>query len=284
MGDWTIRVFDQKKKEHSGRFLGWNMVFWGEAKDASKAKLFELPPESYVFPPKEEVEPIQSVAQTTKSYAKPTVPPDIPTAQATADPTAVVTPTPAPTSSDSAPTATSTPTMDEGWFSGMSNLVANPKWFFGAAGAVAIFSIGAAVFFWRRRRASQARSSEYSTLLGGDDVQMSAVGPGVRPRTKELYDAFGELSDEDEDADEETHLRGAHSVSEGIGFHSGFLDDEDGPLSAGGAPTHERYRDEPEIGGRTALSPAPDSPATSSGSGSGGSGSWQHPDRDSPLP
>ncbi len=229
------------------------MIFWGVASDASKAALFELPPEDTIFPPHEDPEPVIPTPSTTKSYAKPTVPPET-----TIDGTA--TPTAPPTSTSTSPAnATSTPTMDEGWFSGMGNLVSNPKWFFGAIGAVAVFGLGAGIFFWRRRRAARTRSSDYSSLPGGDDVQMSAVGGGGG--SKELYDAFGELSD-DEDADEETHLRGGHSVSEGIGFHSGFLDDDE-PGSAGGSG--QRYRDEP----------APESPGQSSGDGS-----WQHPERD----
>ncbi|KAF8913556.1 peptidase S8/S53 domain-containing protein [Mucidula mucida] len=253
VGDWKIRVWDQGNPEHTGKFLGWNMIFWGVASDASKAALFELPPEDTIFPPHEDPEPVIPTPSTTKSYAKPTVPPET-----TIDGTA--TPTAPPTSTSTSPAnATSTPTMDEGWFSGMGNLVSNPKWFFGAIGAVAVFGLGAGIFFWRRRRAARTRSSDYSSLPGGDDVQMSAVDGGGG--SKELYDAFGELSD-DEDADEETHLRGGHSVSEGIGFHSGFLDDDE-PGSAGGSG--QRYRDEP----------APESPGQSSGDGS-----WQHPERD----
>lgn len=70
--------------------------------------------------------------------------------------------------------------------------------------------------------------------------------PSGGPRTRELYDAFGEVSDGDEDADEETGLRGGLPKDRspgGLGFHSGFLDDDD-PQSAGG-PT-PKYKDEPE--------------------------------------
>lgn len=171
-----------------------------------------------------------------------------------------------------------TPTTDMGWFPDMGNLVSNQKWFFVAAGAVVLFGLGAAIFFWRRRRA--ARLSNYTTLPAGDDVSMSAlssnrgVAGSSRP-TKELYDAFGEVSDDEDDEDETRALRGTHPQDRavGLGFHSGFLDDDD-PQSAGIHPT-PLYQDEPESvephhGGET----HPEHSLPSSPSGSGGS--WEH--------
>lgn len=271
VGDWTIRVWDQENEKYTGHFLGWNMILWGLAKDGAMAQPYQLPAEEYFFPPQEDVDTPGSFS-STKEYGKPTVPPETPVV-GEASPTATDA---APT--DSAATASTTPTMDEGWFSGLSTLSGKAGWVFGGIGVVAVFGIGAGVFLFRRRRAAR-RSADYATLAGGEDVPMSTVGPGgVRPRTKELYDAFGEVSD-DEDADEETHLRGGHhSVSEGIGFHSGFLDDDE-PQSAG--PSGDRYRDEPEDGhtrgtglGSGSGSGRPDSPSSGSG------GSWQHPERE----
>ena len=100
-------------------------------------------------------------------------------------------------------------------------------------------------------------------------MAMSSVGgsrPG--PRSKELYAAFDEVSD-DEDADEETGLRqGRDSPSVGLGYHSGFLDDED-PVSASGPPT--RYKDEPSP--HEKEHERPQSPGSGDGSGSG---DWEH--------
>lgn len=146
------------------------------------------------------------------------------------------------------PTSSSHPTADVGWFPSLSNLVANQKWFFGAVGAVALFGIGMGVFFWRRRK---ARLSHYNALPAGDDLSMSTLT--TRPRstvatgrpTRELYDAFGELSDDDDENDEETALersRGHVPVSGGLEFHPGFLDDEPSSSTAGGA---SRYHDDP---------------------------------------
>lgn len=127
------------------------------------------------------------------------------------------------------------PTLDEGWVSQMSNLVSNQKWLFVAVGVVLLFGIGTGIFFWRR--AVKARRANYSSLPE-DDLALSSMRQG-RPRTKELYDAFGEVSD-DEDADEHTGLRPDVAEQEGLGYHAGFLDDDD-PQSAGPTP----YRDEP---------------------------------------
>ncbi|KAK0484020.1 peptidase S8/S53 domain-containing protein [Armillaria novae-zelandiae] len=264
IGDWTIRVFDQGNPENNGTFLGWNMMFWGSAKDAALATPYELPTEVITFPPTEDPD-ADLPPTTTKIYDKPTVPPQS---------------SPTSTTSESA-SASSTPTVDEGWFNGLSNLVSHPKWFFGAIGAVAVFGLGALIFLWRRRRVARAaRNADYSTISGGEDLQMSTVGStSQRPRTtKELYDAFGEVSD-DEDADEETHLRGGRPLSEGIGFHSGFLDDEE-PESAGGSGLQQKYRDNPEDESRVDLTEkerkrSPERSASTSPSLSG-DGSWQH--------
>ena len=163
------------------------------------------------------------------------------------------------------------PTADEGWFADMSTLVANQKWVFGAAGIVLLFGLTAGIFLCRRRR----RAARYS-VLPGDELALGALprGGGRGPRTKELYDAFGEHGeDEEEDEDEpdeHTGLR-AGSPGGGVGFHEGFLDDEDAntPRSA----PLPSYRDEPE---KRAASPHGGA-ASPSGSVSGsGDGSWEH--------
>ncbi|KAJ8087914.1 hypothetical protein PM082_013465 [Marasmius tenuissimus] len=81
---------------------------------------------------------------------------------------------------------------------------------------------------------------DHGGVTGRDSGSRAGTGRGT---TRELYDAFGEVSDDDDTADEETRLRPDRSnevASGGLGFHSGFLDDEDDPASRGG------YRDEPE--------------------------------------
>ncbi|KAI9065403.1 hypothetical protein FKP32DRAFT_1647634 [Trametes sanguinea] len=294
VGDWTIRVSDQRKEEESGAFLGWTMTIWGSVLDAGKdIRLYQVPLVDEVLPPgpSPNDEPTDTtstiISTSTKTIPRPTehLPGDHGDAEGEKHKPAFSTPTPPaaeptgaaedvaePSSAGAIPTITATP--DEGWFSDLSKLVENQMWFFVAIGAVALFGIGVSVFFWRRA-VLRKRRANYSTLPGGDDMAMSALdrgGSGSRaPRqTKELYDAFGEVSD-DEDADEETALR-PHALSPGLetGLHSGFLDDDDSP-TAGAGPKPTRYRDEPEspVGEEKERADSP-------GSGTGSGSSWEH--------
>jgi kexin len=161
------------------------------------------------------------------------------------------------------------PTADEGWFSDMSSLVSNQKWVFGAAGIVILFGILAGIFLCRRASQRRRAAARYSALPD-DDVALGTMPHSGRrtPRTKELYDAFGEH--EDDDADETTGLRGASpgGAAPGLGFHEGFLDDED-PNTPRTAPT-PAYRDEPEAEERPRGSGASPNESES------GDGSWEH--------
>lgn len=270
VGDWTIKVSDQGTPATSnGTFLGWNMKLWGSAIDPSKAVKYEVPLVENVLPVHIEA-PVLPSPTSTKILSKPTahLPGDHGTAPGENTKPAFSSQTPGPTGKPN-------PTADVGWFPSLSNLVSSQKWFFGAAGAVALFGTCMGVFFWRRRK---ARLAGYGTLPASDDMSMSALVTGRRNGaitssrpTRELYDAFGEVSDEDEDHDEATALRGSHTqdrVSTGIGFHSGFLDDDE-PSTAGGGPT-PIYRDEPRPPHDRPGSPS----RTASPSGSGES--WEH--------
>jgi kexin len=165
---------------------------------------------------------------------------------------------------------TMVPTADEGWFSDMSTLVSNQKWVFGAAGIVILFGVVAGVFLCSRAaRRRRGAGDQYSALPGEDFALGTIPRSGRAPRTKELYDAFGEHDDDEDDVDENTGLRaGSPGGGGGLGFHEGFLDDED-PNTPRTAPT-PAYRDEVER--KEAPSRGPPSP---SGSGSG-DGSWEH--------
>jgi len=50
VGNWTIKV-SQSDDSDDGLFLGWNMVLWGSAIDASKAKQYWEPVVDDVLPP-----------------------------------------------------------------------------------------------------------------------------------------------------------------------------------------------------------------------------------------
>jgi len=272
VGDWIIKVTDRNTPNTSnGTFLGWNMKFWGSTIDPSKARKYEVPLIENVLPVHVD-SPVPPTPTTTTTFTKPTA--HLPGDHGTAPGENT---NPAFSSvGASGPTGTPNPTADVGWFPSLSNLVSNQKWFFGAIGAVALFGTGMGIFFWRRRK---ARLANYSTIPAGDDVSMSALATGRhsgvttggnRP-TRELYDAFGEVSDDDEDNDEGTALRGTHAhdrVSTGLGFHSGFLDDDE-PSTAGGGPTPV-YRDQPDPSHERRDSPS------RTGSPSGSGGSWEH--------
>ena len=257
VGDWTIRVSDQSDAAHSGAFHGWRLMFWGSTIDPAQAKTYVLPTNDEILPSPEESESVEVPTPSTKTHPKPTsgLPSDHDTAEGEAD---------RPAFPGSSPTPIMIPTPDEGWFSDMSNLVSNSKWFFVAISAVILFAAGTGIFFWRRRA---KRRAAYSSLAGGDLPMSSVSGGGERPRprAKELYDAFGEVSDDDEDADEQTMLHPGRSFDDhqeaGLGFHSEFLNDDD-PASAEPTP---RYRDDPQPREEGLASP-----------GSGSGSSWEH--------
>ncbi|KAF5381118.1 hypothetical protein D9615_004127 [Tricholomella constricta] len=265
VGDWTIKVNDQNTPHtNNGTFLGWNMKFWGSTIDPSKARKYEVPLIENVLPVHIKA-PVYATPTSSTFRSKPTS--HLPGDHGDA---------PGENTSPAFPSDTPHPTPDVGWFPSLSNLVSSQKWFFGAIGAVALFGIGMGVFFWRRRK---ARLANYTTLPAGDDMSMSAlagnrsgvVSGSSRP-TRELYDAFGEVSDDDEDNDEGTALRGSHPQdrdSTGLRFHSGFLDDDE-PSTAGAGPT-PIYRDEPGPSHEPRPSPGR---AISPGGSSGDS--WEH--------
>lgn len=248
------------------------MRFWGSSIDPSKATKYEvLVADDDLLPP--QLPPVADPPTTTKVLTKPTthLPGDHGEAEGENTNPAFST-----IQSSAVPTGTSSsgiPSPEEvGWFPKMSNLVSSQKWFFVALGAVALFGVGAAVFFWKRRR---ARLASYAHLPANEDVSMSALAGGRRtgprrgPRsTKELYDAFGEVSDDEYDGSEEEKLLQDAQISAGLGFHSGFLDDDETQTDG-----TRVYRDDPE--GTAHLHGKKRSPSpTASPSGSGGS--WEH--------
>lgn len=247
VGNWTIRVFDQQSEEQQGLFLGWNMIFWGSTIDPSRAVQFDLQPsDEYLLPPKEVPPPaLPPAATTTQTLHTSTA-----TATQTNEAVALT------TTATAGATGTSIPTADEGWFPSMSKLVTSQKWFFAALGAVAVFGLGIGAFLWKRRMSRVSGASHYSALAG-EEVSMTARGGGALTggtrTTRDLYDAFGELSDDDDEyGDESTALNRAVARQAGggagvgrsnLGFHSGFLDDDE--QSAAPTAAAPLYRDEP---------------------------------------
>ncbi|GJJ12519.1 hypothetical protein Clacol_006762 [Clathrus columnatus] len=233
IGEWTIRVSDKNDKSHKGYFLGWTMSLFGSSVDAVAAKPYVLKADT---PSPGNPIPIQLPTPTngtTKTYPKPTE-------HLPGDPGAI----PGETDKPAIPTPEST--LDEGYFTGMSHLLKNSTWLIFSIAAVILFGIGATIYFCRRQR----RLRDYDLLNHGEDVPMvdhgaygSSGGGRDRARTKELYDAFGEVSD-----DEEASVRRPLTSNE----HSEYPENESG----------SRYKDEPEPKGRV-------SPGSNDGS-------WEH--------
>ena len=243
------------------------MDLWGACYDPQKAKKFELDVSE------EEQHNLPST-EKTKVHAKPTN--NLPSDHAMAP--GETTKAAFPTGGDAIATAIESTGMpdapDEGTFNHIYDLLSDSTWLVGAVGVVVLFGLGAGIFFWLRRRRLQRRSA-YSALSGGDDMRMRSMdrdssaragllGGGASGNTRELYDAFGVLSDEEDqdDDDEESALRGAGGgydahPGRGLGYHEGFLEDD-----TTGTPTRP-YRDEPEL-----APPGRESPGS-------GDGSWQ---------
>lgn len=277
VGNWTLNVKDQGTPGTNGSFLGWTLMLWGESIDESKATLFSLTGETEeddiaLPPPTASV----SLATTTSATARPKPTEGLPddhdlahgdnenpafpnqpvvsatiTATSTSSPDSTSTST---STTSSTPTVTPSVTPDEGYFDHIGDLLNSSTWLIAALVLVAIFAIAGGLFFWRRR---VRRSAEYSGFgggnggAGGDDLAMGSVdgssrrllgggrkAPGGGRAAGELYNALGEVSDDEED---EFAPSGSHD-HHGLGYHDEFLDD-DGPDSAAQSP-RAGYRDD----------------------------------------
>lgn len=232
IGEWTLKISDQNKPDHNGTFLGWNMALWGSAIDPAKAQKFLEPVIDNALP--ETNKPGQPVIHDSNgtSIAAPSKPTShTPTSTSTATETLSSGAFGKPMQQDSA---------SEAWYGHMTGLLAAQKWYFAALGAVIAFAIGTIVFFWRRRVARQ-RLANY-TSFAADDINMDIVGQNTvmagQGSGGAIYDAFAEPSLDD--------LPGHNSIdppsARGLGFHSGFLDDDEP------SPGLPKYQDEPEVG------------------------------------
>lgn len=273
------------------------MMLWGSAIDASKAVKFELPAAEV---DDHELEPHPTATaedDKTKQHPKPTDFLDTDHAALPGETTKPAFPNakPVPTGPSNGESTEMPNAPDEGTFTHMYDLLSSQTWLFAAFGLVALFGIGAGVYFWRRRRQRLQKRSAYAALSGGDEIGMtdrdsagrSLLGrPGRRAGgTRELYDAFGVLSDEEEDDhddhprrrhgdDDEDTLQGAGGYdidSRGVQYHAEFLDD-DGPPTAG-TPAGP-YRDNPE----------PTSVRRGDSPGGSGDESWQDASEGVPKP
>lgn len=248
IGKWTIKVNDQDIEDESGRFIGWSLTLWGSANDPKRVKPYVLRnTENLPFPPPElPQEPIPSttdpttsattIASTTKSYTKPTV--------------HLSTGMPAPTtvSSDSSDKdvlsisgggqtsqPSSMPSQEPNANDAMSD---STRFWISAVGSVAsilLIGFGAFLVIRQMRRNKWAR---YDRVSDAENLRMTSID-GARV-TSSGRDRHGDVVFDEE---EEMHLTAGdeNQVASGpVGFHSGFLDDDDQATTS--APL---YRDEP---------------------------------------
>jgi kexin len=209
------------------------MVFWGSAIDASKAHKYEAAVVEDLLPPLDELQDpviLPSATTSMKQHPKPTANLPDDHGVATGEKTK-------PAFSDANPTATSTSNHDDiagtpgtGWYSDMSNLLKSQKWLFIALGVVLLFGIAVGIFFWRRHVAK--RLASYTELNNDREMSVNPTGnstpfDGLRT-TRELYDPFGHLSDEegDEDDDDDNEMTALTSARGGFVFHSDSLNVE----------------------------------------------------------
>ena len=230
------------------------MVFWGSTIDASKAHKYDAIVAEDLLPPLDEVQdPVihPSATSSMKQHPKPTANLPGDHGVATGEKTK-------PAFSSANPTATSTSNHDDitntvgtGWFSDMSNLLESQKWLFIALGVVLLFGIAVGVFFWRRHVAK--RSAHYTELnnereMSVNPTRNSTPSDGLRT-TRELYDPFGHVSDEedDEDDDDDNEMTALTSARGGFVFHtdSSNVEAEDPPLDV--LEPESIYHDDPEF-------------------------------------
>ena len=227
------------------------MVFWSSAIDASKAHKYEAIVVEDLLPPKDETHDlvIPPLATTSmKQLPKPTANLPDDHGVATGEKTK-------PAFSTANPTATSTNIHDDiagtagtGWFSDMSKLLTSQKWVFIALGVVLLFGIAVGIFFWRRHLAK--RSARYTELNNEREMSVnpsgnSAPSGGLRT-TRELYDPFGHVSDDEDDEDDDNEMTALTSARGGFGFHTDSLNVEAEDPSSDAIDPESIYRDDPE--------------------------------------
>ncbi|KAF9469262.1 peptidase S8/S53 domain-containing protein [Collybia nuda] len=115
---------------------------------------------------------------------------------------------------------------EDTWFKDVAETVTSHKLFFGVVGAVVLIGTVGGIFLWRKR-AARLRLN-YVTIPASDTLPM-----GTLPGTEGSHLSGNEEGRHPQDR-----------VSTGLGFHSGFLDDDD--MSMAGPTSTPQYRDEPE--------------------------------------
>ncbi|KAF7322424.1 PHOMO B domain-containing protein [Mycena chlorophos] len=256
VGDWMITVSDLANPEHTGRFLGWDMVFWGSTIDPEKAVLYDLVDALPLLPPNDEPtfhRPTKPSA--TKSFVRPTVYLTV-TEHASSLSTSTPTPTANPEDLEDVPETTTTgaPSASESSStkSQMTKIMDSLRTRLAVSlFALFILSFAAGVLCWRHffRRDPE---DEYMFL----PPDASAPIAMTSTRSDASRGAPGAADeDSDDEADERTGLTSGPYQNAGVGYHSGFLDDDEDhepeqheypPRAGAGDALVAPYRDEEE--------------------------------------
>lgn len=232
IGTWTVIVKDGVENEHSGRFTDWRLKLWGECIDPEKQELLPLPTEDE--DDDHDVETTSALVGTTSVLVptqtgspagNPTDHIDRPVNSKTSSMASA--PTSAPSEepvaehpiaedpvSDAEPSATATP--DSGALPSIFPTFGVSKrtqyWIYGAFALIILFCTSLGLWYLiARRRAQRNERDEYEfEMLNDEDVDddrspngTNGSGPSAKAKGKrragELYDAFAEGSEDDED-------------------------------------------------------------------------------------
>lgn len=227
VGNWTLKVSDQRNPSYTGKFLSWSIALWGSAIDPSKVTKFEEAVVDNALPAVEDPDrpsPIEDPDSTaTTEHSRPT---DFLPIGHGHDP------------GDKSKPAFSGPQEDseKGWISNVSELLHSHKLILAGIGSMVFLVFGILYYIWKRRVDRQKYRVAY-TPLTTDEIQMDAVGRGRGDRQLDDNDGADDLHPREINVQPQT--------GRALGFHSGFLDDEP---SAGLTP---KYRDESDEEGHS---------------------------------
>lgn len=331
IGEWKLRVFDPAHPNKVGNLYAWSISLWGASIDPTKAVPWNFPEDSVEYHESLAAAPETTViklppatATTSAKLKKPTdhLPADHGVAEGESHVDF--------TNHNGSVPITVQPEADTGYISGLKK---NSTWVMVAGGLVVIFAGSLAAFFVMRKRKMGRGSGGgggrgdggggYESLANDEEVAMGELDNGARSsrrgeksrRTKELYDAFAEGS-EDEDEELDRAGAGASGAREGRGLlgrsrggdaDEPYRDDVDDDDDANGDrrfALHDEDADEEEEGETTLASATHENEkdksagvatgaivdildnedddadederrSGGSGSGSGGDGSWQ---------
>ena len=235
IGNWTIVVRDEVINENNGTLTDWKLTLWGEALDASRAKLLPMPT-VHDDDDHDGGSTSTATAATTSvsvdtSSSSPTpivIPTDHPDRPVNEKPsnmpvassltTSAAATTPTATSSVpivateiiAIPSSTSTPVPAPkadhflpSFFPTFGVSKRTQIWIYGAVTIIVLFCGGVAAFFYMARR-KQLRNTarehyEFDALGDAEDTRAMLGGEAGRGKRRagELYDAFAGDSDED---------------------------------------------------------------------------------------